>query len=155
MGTVVRWVFTYILYPATIIGVFLYLLSSVGAIIDDGTKPEKARRITAAGLPLVVLIFLVATGAELDSPIGAFFRDLGVAWAFILGAFTAALLLEVGRWLLSTDSEVAACLQVMFLSGLAAFILWMIIGGHVGDLNIALLGLVVGGGLHVIFRGAQ
>jgi hypothetical protein len=52
------WIISSFLYPVIVIAVFIYIILSIVEIIGRGT--DKKRRITAALLPHIVLVFLEA-----------------------------------------------------------------------------------------------
>lgn len=152
--SIIRWILTYILYPATVVGIFIYIGATIFNIIEEGKGSGRVRRVTAAALPLVILVFLIVSDDNPNDPLfGGFFQSLSSPWRFVTGAVVGVALMESGRWLLGRDGEIGVSLHTMFLSGLGAFLVWSIIGGQIVSLNSALLGLVVAGGLHVILRG--
>jgi hypothetical protein len=61
--------------------------------------------------------------------------------------------MELGRHLLRSDSDGAAGAYALIVSSLGVFMLWAVMARLLASLNSWLVGLVMGGGLHVVFRG--
>lgn len=153
IGTILGWLFTYILCPVIVIGVFVGLVAALAILTGALNGALRLRRLVAASLPIVVLVFFVVMSENDPHPVGRALEALGLFGRFAVGAIIGGTLMEVGKRVLRTDNEVAASMYALFLSTLVASLLWAMMGGFVRDLNVVLLGMVIAGGLHVIFRG--
>jgi hypothetical protein len=149
IGAGLRWLFSTILYPVIVIGVFAYLVLVVFLLVAQGTGDNRVRRLAAALLPIAALVFvLIPRESESIANSLSYVQPYG---RFLIGAFLGIALLELGRIL--SDSEIGSALYVLFLSINAAFILYAIIEQALTNLHILLLGMVVAGGLQIILRG--
>lgn len=154
IGNILRWIFTYLFYPLVIIITFLLTagLALVTVSIADETS-GKIRRATGALLPIILLVFFVAMGQGSLGALEGFLTALDPTLRAILGAATGIILMELGKWLLKSNRDGAASLYALFLSTIVSFLIWALIGGILPVLNNWLLGLVLGSGIHIIFRG--
>ena len=154
ISEILRWIFTYILYPGIILGVFVYIIVSVSLIVQKGkTSTGKARRLTATLLPLIVLVFLVVSSEDKNNFIIRLIDGTSPVTEFIYGSVLGLGLMELGKYLLKTDSEVGPSIFALFLSTVGVFILYSIMLGILRNLHFPLLGLVLFGGLDIVFRG--
>jgi hypothetical protein len=154
ISAILKWVFTFLFYPAVVIGIFLYVILTTGTIVKNGGNASAiARRLTGALLPLVILIFVVVTDQSEHNVVAELVGALYPLLAFVLGAIVGLGLMEAGKVLLKTDNEVGPSLYALFLSSVGVFILYSIMIGILGRLHLPLLGLVLAGGLDIIFRG--
>ena len=62
-------------------------------------------------------------------------------------------LLELGKLLLESDSKIGPPLYAMFLSMVGVFLLYALMSRLLASIHVVLFGYVIGGGLHIIFRG--
>jgi hypothetical protein len=153
IGDRLRWLFTIVFYPAIVVGVLLCLLAAAVLLVIAAEGEARVRRLTAAVLPFVGLVFVLVPN-QLDTAV--IVRSLSLVyplWRVAIGALAAVLLLELGRFLDRIDSEIGASLYVFLLSLSATFILYTVIERQLGNLHLFLLGTVIAGGFHVIFRG--
>lgn len=142
------------LYPAVVFAVFLCLAGMLVAIIGRGKELDGVlRRLTGALLPLVALVILVASGSQTIKTIAQGIGTASALLQFALGVAVGSTLLESSHWLLRTDSDGAAGIYALLVASLAAFMLWAIMAGAFSEFTVTTLGFVVGGGLHVVFRG--
>jgi hypothetical protein len=149
IGAGLRLLFSAILYPLIVIGVFAYLVGVVSRLVARSTGDGRVRRLTAALLPVAALVFVLIPN---ESESIASWFSYGPPWLrFLIGAIFGIALLELGRLL--KDSEIGAALYVLFLSTTATFILYAIIEQALTSLHILLLGMVIAGGFQIIFRG--
>jgi hypothetical protein len=147
----IRSIFTHILYPALIFVIFLTIFVSIIALISRAKRPvARARRITAALLPVVVLVYrLVAVGDSLKANGHGMNRLLlGLA-----GLATGLLFVEFGRVFVRSDSEAAIPFYILLLSSLGSFMFYFTIQGSLDRLDSFLFPLVIAAGLDVVFRG--
>ncbi len=150
----VSWIFTYLLYPLAILGIFAYITIVLTKVINAAkSKLGAIRRATGAFLPFILLIFLFATNTNTLSFIDNFIGSLKLSYRFLIGVIIGVLLMEVGKFLLESDEDGAAALYNLFLSSLGTLLLWVIIGGFLESLNWVLMGLVLAAGLHVVYCG--
>jgi hypothetical protein len=142
------------LYPAVVFSVFICLAGMLIAIIANGAGFEGVlRRLTGAILPLVALVIMVASGNQTVKVVAAALATAFMWFQFGVGFLVGVLLLESSHWLLRTDSDGAAAVYAMLVSSLGTFMLWAIMAGAFSEFTVATLGFVIGGGLHVVFRG--
>src|SRR3954467_5609721 len=102
IGEELRRVFTEYLYPTLVIGIFLFLLLYKLALVFRARGEGRIRRLTAAILPFLVLIFflLPVNGKNFDYPR---IEGISTVWQFISGVLVAVAILELGRWLKRLD----------------------------------------------------
>lgn len=154
ISDILTWVFTYLFYPTIVIGLFVYVIATTGAIVRSGRNASAvARRLTGTLLPLVVLIFIVVSEQAEPSGFVIAMESQSVTLGFVWGAVTGIILMEAGKRLLSSDSEVGPSLYSLFLSTVAVFVLYSIMMGFLRALHVPLLGLVLASGLDIVFRG--
>jgi len=153
VGTVLRWIFTNLVYPLLVLGVFAFISSIIADFVLAVTGERRIRRLVAAALPLTIVVFaLVPTETE-ASDLEALLNLAGPWVRFATGLLLGAMGLAIGRALASRDAEIAAAIYVLFLSAIASFIVYCLVEGVLRNLHVFLLGLVLGGGLYVVFRG--
>lgn len=145
-------IFSYVLYPAVVIGLFAFIVFSVCLLVLRATGERRIRRLVAAALPIVILVFVVIPVEE-PGGIGDLLGNLYWFWRFLVGAAAGIGILELGRIFIDSDEEIGPAIYVLFLSGISMFILYSVMEDFLKSLHVVLLGIVVGGGLHVIFRG--
>jgi len=150
ISTILRWIFTYLLYPAIIIGIFWFIVIEIADII---LKTHSSRAATAAVLPVAGLVFLIVTETKPEESMANILVGFPGGMKFMLGAAIGAALLEIGRYLLSSDSAVGPPVYVLFLSMTGVFILYAVMSKLLVSIHILLFGFVIGGGLQIIFRG--
>lgn len=149
VGTFLRGLFTYILYPIIVIGLFLSLLGVIAYIVLDVRGSSLARRITAALLPLIVLVFVISSnqGDQLNiTQINPFIQ-------LIAGSVIGVSLIETGRILGKSNNDITASVFILFLSLVDTFILYSTMQGVLGTLQLFLIGMIITAGLDIIFRG--
>jgi hypothetical protein len=146
--------FLYVLYPATVLAVFLGLIVMLILAIWGGNWSRGTyRRATGALLPLVVLVILVATDSAAIQSWAARVSGIRPLIQLLIGAIVGLALMELGRQLRRSGSVGANAVFAMFVSALLAFLLWSVMGGVLAHLHLLLLGFLVACGLHLIFRG--
>src|SRR5437763_1119458 len=91
-----RWIFTELLYPVIIIGVFLLVLYLIVNIVIQGEGSGRIRRLTGALLPLIFLVFVLMWVRQGDEPVGRFLFSLGILYHYLIGIAIGILLLEIG-----------------------------------------------------------
>jgi hypothetical protein len=147
-------VFATVLYPTLVIGVFASILLILLILVCRVPRLSSVvRRATGALLPLAALVILTATGAVTTTDTGEILQSLGSATQFAIGLVLGAGLMEWSNYILRADSDGAASVCAIFLSSLGSFMLWAVMGGGLTTLNWAVLGLVLGAGLDIVFRG--
>lgn len=149
-----RWIFRYLFYPAILVWVFAYLVILIGLIVIRADGDGRVRRLTAAVLPLVTLVFILIPVTEPSESLIEWLNHIAPLWRFLLGCVIGVVLLEVGRYLSGVDSELGAALYVLFLSLTATFLLYTLVEGALQSVHGALLGMVIAGGFDIIFRGS-
>ncbi len=147
---VLRWIFTYLLYPGLVLTIFGCIVATLVGIVAGGKGLGVVRRLTGALLPVAILIFVVIFSDANNEPITRFILWLPVLAHLVIGAVIGIAIVEIGRAISDTDVESSA--YALFLSSLGVFVLYSIMQGILGHLNYFLFGLVVMGGLDVIFR---
>ncbi|MFA7419337.1 MAG: hypothetical protein WCZ90_06585 [Melioribacteraceae bacterium] len=154
IGNWLRMVFTNFLYPALIILIMVYLFGLLIYLIVSGKGSSSyIRRSTGALLPIVLLVFGMAISSDSIKMIENALLTLPNIVQLILGAIIGTSLIEFGRYYLKSDIDGAASLLALFVSCIFSFILWCIMGGVLASLNYSLVGLILFGGLDIIFRG--
>jgi hypothetical protein len=147
----IRGIFTNILYPALVVVIFVTLFVVIIMLISRSSTPAtKARRITAALLPVVVLIYRLVTvgGSHTITNHGVNEVLLGLV-GFALGL----LFVELGRLLVRSDSEAAIPFYILLLSSLGSFMTYFTIQGSLERFDSFLFPFVITAGLDIVFRG--
>ncbi|MHA1928847.1 MAG: hypothetical protein ACTSV2_09775 [Candidatus Thorarchaeota archaeon] len=152
ISDILRWIFAYILYPGVIITIFIYIIITIGDMIDNAKGSSKYRRLTGAMLPLVALIFLVVSEGIGDNSQN-FLSSLSSSSRFAVGGLVCVAVFEFGRYFMKNDSEIGSALYAMFLSMIGTFILYSFMIKSINTIHPFLLGIIIIGGLHIVFRG--
>jgi hypothetical protein len=148
------WVFTFIFYPATVIGLFVFIVAYLVKIVGGGKAYGRFRRLTGALLPIIALIFVILwTDEENAASFKNFFLSICGLGHFIGGAIIGVAFVELGKLIDRVDDEVASSLYALFLSTVGVFMLYSIMQGILGRLHLFLFGMILIGGLDIIFRG--
>jgi hypothetical protein len=154
LSEILNWAFRYVLYPVVLVGIFLVILDMLYMVVSSArNRMGKIRRLTGAILPWAVLVFLSRlefTGVESIRP---WINTLHWAIQLIAGMIVGILVMEFGKALMKSGGDAAASTYALFLSCFGAFLVWMAMQGFIQSVHFALLGLVISGALHVIFRG--
>jgi hypothetical protein len=155
IGNILKFIFTYFLYPCVVLGIFAsigYWIYSIGRDAVDVTR--MIRRLAAAALPMIVLIFLIiAVDAEHSSNLGKFILSIKDFFRLFIGIVIGVDIIEAGRFFYKSDRETGISIYTIFLSSVLAFLLYMIMLGGLGSLRFSLFGMVLAGIVLVIFRG--
>lgn len=151
VSTILRWVFTYIFYPAVIISVFISIIAVICTIVDKSSSA--ARSLIGVALPVVVLVFIIASDVDDKDSLANLLEYIPQVGRFVIGALVGVSLFATGKKLMRTDSEIGFALYNLFLSTIEVFILYCMMSGITRSIHILLLGLMIGGGLYVIFMG--
>ena len=147
-------VFTYVLYPAVVIGIFAYLvILAIEIVTSARTQLSIIRRSVGALLPVVVFVFLFATEPDAIKELDAIILALSAYLRIVFGILAGLLMMESAKRLLKTNLDAVAGTYALFVSSVVAFLLWAFIGGILGSLNLVLLGFVAAGGLHLMYCG--
>lgn len=147
-----RGIFSYLLYPTVVIGLFVYIAACVGFLVMRVEGEKRIRRLVAAALPVVVLVFVLISVEE-PGNVGNLLGGLHWGWRFLIGAMAGVAILELGRKVFESDNEVGPAIYILFLSGVSMFILYSVMEDFLRSLHVLLLGMTLAGGFHVIFRG--
>lgn len=147
------WAFTFIFYPAIVIGIFLALGATIIVLVNEESGSEFVRRLTAGILPLVGLVFIVVNLGRENDFLTAAISDINPWYRFGLGALVAVALLEAGSFFYKNDLEIGILLLILFLSTTFTFLVYSMMLELLSALNAFLFGVVVAGGMDVIFRG--
>lgn len=145
-----QWVFTYVLYPALLLGIFIFI---IGTILVLFHRTDNIRIIVASVLPLVFMVFLVVSDSGYINKMAAYLLDIPVSFHLISGIFAGILAIEAGNLAGRARSPIAEALFCLFLSAIGTFILFCIMTGVIKSIHTLLFGMVIAGGLHSIFRG--
>ena len=152
IGTWLTSFFITYLYPAVVVTVFVSIFLLLIAVIGGAEHfSGRLRRATGALLPLIAFIMLTAQSDSIA--LGPFPDVIDIKWQFPIGMGLGIGLVELGRQLLRADSDGAAGAYALIVSSLGVFMLWAVMARLLATLNPWLIGLVMGGGLHVVFRG--
>lgn len=148
-----NFIFIKILYPITIFFLFGCIFYIILITIKRQNNKNRIRLIVATVLPLIILIFSLIPTENTTNSIKDLFSSLKPLYRFIIGAITGFIILELGNFFCKKDTEIGIALYVLFLSIINTFILYSIIEGMLNSLHILLLGIIVTGCIHVIFKG--
>lgn len=155
VGNVLKLVFTYFFYPCVVLGIFASISYLIYSIIRDAIDVTgMIRRIAAAALPMIVLIFLIITvDAEDSSNLKKFILSINDLFRFLIGIVIGVDIIEAGRFFYKSDKETGISIYTIFLSSVLAFLLYMVMLGGLGSLQFSLFGMVFAGIVLIIFRG--
>jgi len=149
IAAVLKWVFTYILYPGLIIGIFLFIIGSIYFMYE---RTFNVRILLAAILPIVLLLFIVVSDANMQMVKNVL--ELTPIWALILtGTIIGAVIVEFGKSAGESANPVTGALYSLFLSLVGVFILFCIMSTSIQVVHHLLFALVISGGFYAIFRG--
>ncbi|ASV75989.1 hypothetical protein THTE_3387 [Thermogutta terrifontis] len=151
---ILRAFFVYVMYPAVVIGLFIYLVSLLFFLVRCAkTMSGAIRRAVGGLLPIVILVFLVSSNFLDGGHLAEWLDRLSDTHRFVLGAVAAFVMMETGKQLGRTDANSAVAAYAFFVSCLLAVLLWVVMGGLLDKLNWTLFAFILVGGLHVMFRG--
>ncbi len=154
IGLILRWVFTYILYPVVVFSIlFLTFFTIVNFVNQAQPGTSRIRRGTAAVLPIIQLVFFVLLTDQGIEPLEYFSTSISPLSYFFLGAAIGVVILEWGKYLDQSDSDIGPSVYILFLSTTGVFIFYCIMQGVSGSLHYFLSGITLGGGLDILFRG--
>lgn len=136
-----------------IIGIFVYIVLSIADLINAGKGSGVMRRSTAAFLPVAVLVFLVVSEGNNQATLTEILNDVEWWVRFLVGAGIGLVLMEIGQIASRTNKDIGASVYALFLSLVGTFILYCIMVKLLFSIHDLMLGIVVAGGLDVIFRG--
>ena len=105
-------------------------------------------------LPVILLIFITITEEENRMVITKTVYLFNNLYRFLIGAIIGIALLEFGRIFAHSDNDIGASIYAMFLSAFGVFILYSIMQGVLSSMHYLLFGIILAGGLDIIFRGA-
>lgn len=154
LSVTLRFLFTNYIYPAIIISLFIWIILLIVIVVMRAkTVAGIIRRLAGAAVPFVFLIFTVVASQDKHDVISDLVASIGPILAFLGGAAVGVLLLEIGRLLRKTDTEIGPSLYAFFLSSVASFILYSIMIGILKSLHLPMFGVILAAALDVMFRG--
>src|SRR5881394_3756825 len=121
ISAILRWIFTYLVYPAIIIGIFAFVIGTIVYIVNS-KKSDEVRTAVAAIIPVVALVFLIVSERAPSQSLMNIFENVGPIMKFFVGAAVGVGLLELGKLLLESDSKIGPPLYAMFLSTVGVFL---------------------------------
>jgi MFS family permease len=147
---------TIVLYPLILLGVLALVVVGIRYAIQAAHEadPEtgRIRALVGSLLPIVILVFIVLASpsaglieASVTTPPG---------WLQIVtGAGIGILIMMSGIWVTDQSRVVTFSLYALVLSAVAAFLLYSLIQGFIGDVHLYWLGGILGAGLYTVFIG--
>lgn len=151
---VLKGIFTFILYPAVVLGLFSFIVVFIMRIVSEGTSlSSRVRRLTGAFLPVVVLIFVLLVAEQGDEPIKHFIISIPWFLHLFIGGLVGLGFIEIGRRLMKGDNDTGPSVYNLFLSSVGVFVLYSIMQGLLPSVNYFLFGVIIVGGIDVIFKG--
>ncbi len=151
---ILNWAFPYLLYPLVVVGIFVVIGDMLRMLVSAASdRLGKIRRVTGAVLPWVILVFLFTVDPNAVDSLRPWIGKLNWLGQLLIGAVVGALMMEFGKLLMKSEGDGPASFYALVLSGFGAFLVLLIMGRILQSLNFALMGLVVAGAVHVIFRG--
>ena len=149
-----RTIFAVFFYPAIVIFVFAFLFFSVGFVVYLSKDwPSRIRRLMGATLPVVSLVFIVVGQSDQPGVVGIILAGWDPFIRVLLGVALGFVLLLLGTILEKKDTNIGASLHCLFLSLIGTFILYCFLEKLVHSIHLIVLGMILGGGIHVIFLG--
>jgi len=147
--------FTNILYPGVLLGVFASISYLIYKIVKEAEDlNETIRRIAAAAIPIISLVFvIIAVDANDSSNLKKFILSINEFFKFLLGVVIGIDIVEAGRFLLQSQKEIWMSIYAIFLSTILAFLLYMLMLGGLGSLQFFLFGIVLIGIVLLVFHG--
>lgn len=153
ISEILRQLFTYVFYPAVVIGLFLYIIGVIVFLIREAKDLDKVRRVTAAVLPVLLLIFIALATDKSSEPLKQFILSLSPFVLLGIGAATGIALVELARFLVPSDLEIGPSIYALFTSSIGVFMLYSIMQDIMGSLHLFLFGMLIIGGLDIVFLG--
>jgi hypothetical protein len=155
IGNILKWLFKYILYPAIIVCILYYIYDLIKHLVyRSGPGMSFMRRVAAAALPFISLVFLLLLESEQDSmTINAYLLSLKGFFKFLVGVLLGIQLVGLRKYLRKGAPDITAVPVLLFLSTVGSFILYAIIGGYLPGLRLTLFGMVLAGGIVIMFAG--
>lgn len=145
----------YILYPALMIGMLLWLIFALRNLIVSEYQGSPMRRIAAVVLPVTMLMFfLVHTNGQ---PTNELWQRVD-NWVPMIcfGACIGLVLMVTTTWFAQRDEELAPVMHSFILSLILCFILYCIINSQdVNNLQYFFMGMIMACCFYIMFRGTD
>ncbi len=155
--SVLKGIFTDLLYPGIIIFILWYLFTLVnGMIKSTGSLSSGIRRLAAALLPLIALVFvLILENDYTIIQVRTFLNSFQGLYQFVIGLILGFQLVQTRKYFINVcvDIQVVPC--ILFTATFSSFLLYAIMRGAVGSIQALLFGMVVAGIIIVIFTGLK
>lgn len=135
IGSILSWLFAYIIYPLIVIGLFLFVLLLIYAVTVKSNDYGFVRRLTAALLPVVVLVFVVSD-RESNNLVAQYIGSISPLLLFIVGCIIGIAVIELGILVGNKDSEIGIAVYLLFLSVVDTFIMYSTMQGILGRLHL-------------------
>lgn len=92
------WIISNLAYPAIVLGLFSGVAALVlGFVLRDTDREQQVRRLTAAVIPVLVLVFALVTRTEGAWSLDELFAGLRPLHTFGIGAAVGLLLFEIAE----------------------------------------------------------
>ena len=153
-GNLLRYFTIYVVYPVIVVGLFFFLGYSIYNLIKHAREAERLRRIAGALLPIVILVFALVLAAQSDLGLSGLYSSLNSIWGFIGGLFIGVIVIAFGNYMKEFEIEILPPLFTFFLSLITVFILYSIMQFKLGALNYFIMGMLIGGAIIIIWKGA-
>jgi hypothetical protein len=156
-GLIATWLvflLSYLVFPLTILAVIVgagFLAYSI--VIEGKTELGKFRRFVGALLPLILLSAAIAMRFDSYGAVVEYASSTPLWIRFCGGAVACIVVLELGRQIDEIQNDGIMALYAMLASSVAAFLIWALTAQVLETLGAELLGFVVAGAFHIIFRG--
>ena len=89
ISAILRWLFTYLVYPAIIIGIFAFVIGTIVYIVNS-KKADTVRTAVAAIIPVVALVFLIVSERTPSQSLMTIFENVGPVAKFFVGAIAGS-----------------------------------------------------------------
>ena len=147
-----RWVFTYIGYPAVIVAAFVVIGVRMKALFHQyHSEPLTQWRLAVAGLLPVAILTFVVVG---ELPDGVAWLPTADQWAIQLplGAMIGLATMEASQQVSGTRQ---ALTFMLYLATLGTGLLYVVMEGELARFQPGVFAIVLTGGLHFVFRDPE
>lgn len=150
-------IFTSILYPLAIVLILYFIYDMLRHLVyRSGSNNSALRRLVAAWLPVISLIFLLLMESSYDRlAINAYIISLKGFFKFFIGVLLGVEIYFLRKYFYRSASDLSAIIICLFLSSFGSFILYNIMRGYLPGILPIIFGMVLSGGLIVISFGLR
>lgn len=149
--------FTAILYPLMIILILYFIYDMLRHLVyRSGSNNSALRRVAAAWLPVISLIFLLLMESPHDRlALNAYLLSLKGFFKFIIGLVLGIQLYLLRKYFYRSASDLSAIIISLFLSSFGSLILYNIMRGYMPGILPSIFGMILSGSLVLMIFGLK